>query len=177
MIKSVKGMKPTIGKDCFIAETAEVLGDVEIGSECAVWNGAILRGDIASIKIGNRSNVQDNVVIHVSRGVNTVIGDDVTIAHQSTIHACTIGDNCLIGMGTIILDHAVIGKNTILGAASFVGNNKVIPEGVLAIGAPARVVRHLTEEEIQGIKGYSARNYHNAKENYLDDPELEKSWE
>lgn len=167
MIQSVREKAPVIGKEGFIADSAEVLGEVTIGDRCIVWHGAIVRGDIASITIGDRSNVQDNAVVHVSRGVPTVIGEDVSIGHNATIHACTIGDNCLIGMGAIVLDHAVIGKNSILGAGTVVGNHKVIPEGSLVLGVPGKVVRELSAEEIEGIRDVAARNYRNAQENYL----------
>lgn len=166
-IKSVRDKMPVIGKDGFIAESAEVLGEVTIGDQCVIWHGAIVRGDIASITIGNRSNVQDNAVVHVSRGVPTVIGEDVSIGHNATAHACTIGDNCLIGMGATILDHAVIGRNSILGAGTVVGNGKVIPEGSLVLGVPGKVVRALSAEEIEGIRDVARRNYRNALENHI----------
>ena len=167
MIKSVREKTPLIGKDGFIAESAEVLGEVIIGDQCIVWHGAIVRGDIASITIGDRSNVQDNAVIHVSRGVPTVIGEDVSIGHNATIHACTIEDNVLVGMGATVLDHAVIGRNSILGAGTVVGNGKVIPEGSLVLGVPGKVVRELSVDEIEGIRDVAARNYRNFCENYL----------
>lgn len=166
-IKSVREKSPVIGKDGFIAESAEVLGEVIIGDQCVVWHGAIVRGDIASITIGDRSNVQDNAVVHVSRGVPTVIGEDVSIGHNATIHACTIEDNVLVGMGAVVLDHAVIGKNSILGAGTVVGNGKVIPEGSLVLGVPGKVIRGLSAEEIEGIRDVARRNYRNATENYL----------
>ena len=167
MIQSVREKTPVIGKDGFIAESAEVLGEVTIGDECVVWHGAIIRGDIASITIGHRSNVQDNAVVHVSRGVPAVIGEDVSIGHNATVHACTIGDNVLVGMGATVLDHAVIGKNSILGAGTVVGNGKVIPEGSLVLGVPGKVIRALSDEEIEGIRDVARRNYRNALENYI----------
>lgn len=167
MIEKIGDYEPEIGENCFIANTATILGDVEISDNVAIWFGAVIRGDLAKIKIGRGSNIQDNSVVHVSKDVPTTIGNYVTIAHGSVIHACTVGDNCLIGIKSVILDHAEIGENTIIGAMSFVGNGKKIPSGVMAVGVPAKVIRELTQMEIESLKGYAERNYKNAKEKYL----------
>jgi carbonic anhydrase/acetyltransferase-like protein (isoleucine patch superfamily) len=168
MIEKIGDSAPKIGENCFIANTATILGDVEISDNVAIWFGTVIRGDLAKIKIGKGSNIQDNSVVHVSKGVPTTIGNYVTVAHGAVIHACTVGDNCLIGIKSVILDHAEIGENTIIGAMSFVGNGKKIPPGVMAVGVPAKVIRELTQTEIESLKGYAERNYKNAKENYLD---------
>ncbi|MEI8216336.1 MAG: gamma carbonic anhydrase family protein [Eubacteriales bacterium] len=168
MIEKIGDRVPKIGKDCFIANTAMILGDVEISDNVAIWFGAVIRGDLAKIIIGRGTNIQDNSVVHVSKDVPTTIGNNVTIAHGSVIHACTVGDNCLIGIKSVILDHAEIGENSIIGAMSFVGNGKKIPSGVMAVGVPAKVIRELTQMEIESLKGYAERNYKNAKDNYLN---------
>jgi len=169
MIKELKGINPKIGEDTFVAETAVIIGDVEIGKNSSIWYGCVIRGDISRIKIGDNSNIQDNSVIHVSRQVPTNIGNNVTIGHGAIIHGCTIGDNCLIGMNSVIMDNVKIGNNTIVGAMSLISKGKTIPEGVLVMGNPAKIIRDLTEEEIIEISLYSSRNYDNAKENYSSD--------
>ena len=168
MIEKIGDYEPKIGENCFIANTATILGDVEISDNVAIWFGAVIRGDLAKIKIGRGTNIQDNSVVHVSKDVPTTIGSYVTVAHGAVIHACSVGDNCLIGIKSVILDHAEIGENTIIGAMSFVGNGKKIPAGVMAVGVPAKVIRELTQMEIESLKGYAERNYKNAKDNYLN---------
>jgi carbonic anhydrase/acetyltransferase-like protein (isoleucine patch superfamily) len=153
MILGFAGKTPNIGERVFIAESADIIGDVTIGEDSSIWFGSILRGDISPICIGRRTNIQDGTVIHVARGSNDpmLIGNDVSIGHHSTIHACTIEDCCLIGMGSIILDGAVIAKNSIIGAGSLVTSKKVFPSRSLILGSPAVVVRPLTDEEVQSI--------------------------
>lgn len=158
MLKTIKGKSPDIDGSCFVAETADVLGDVRVGKNSSVWYKAVLRGDDNYIQIGENSNIQDNTVIHVAENFPTLIGDNVTIGHSAIIHACTVGNNCLIGMGAIILDGAEIGDETIIGAGSIVASGKRIPSGVLALGMPAKVIRELTEEEKQSLKA-SADKY------------------
>lgn len=147
------GVMPKIHKRTYIAKTAQIIGNVTIGEHSSVWYGAVIRGDDMPITIGIGSNIQDNSVLHITpplRGVS--IGDYVSIGHSSIIHGCNIGDNCLIGMGSIIMDGAIIGDNTVIGAGSIVTENKEIPSGVLALGRPAKVIRTLTEDELKGIK-------------------------
>ncbi|SDK56263.1 gamma carbonic anhydrase family protein [Natronincola ferrireducens] len=158
MIKALKEKKPSIHESCFIAETADIIGDVTIGEGSSIWYKAVLRGDDNYIKIGKSTNIQDGSVVHISHLYPTIIGDNITIGHSAIIHACRIGNNVLIGMGTIILDGAEIGEETIIGAGSLVPPGKKIPSGVLAIGSPAKVVRELTEEEKIGIRT-SAESY------------------
>lgn len=158
MIKELKGMKVEIKESTFVAENAAVVGDVKIGENSSIWYGVCIRSDMDKTIIGNNTNIQENSTVHNDFGIPTNIGNSVTIGHNSIIHGCTIKDNVLIGMGSIILNGAVIGENTIIGAGSLVTQNKVIPSGVLCMGSPAKVVRELTKEEIESIKE-SAKHY------------------
>ncbi len=152
MIVPLKDKRPTIDKSAFIFESADIVAEVTIGKNCSVWCNATMRGDIAPIALGEGSNVQDNACIHVNTDMPTIIGKDVTIAHSAVIHGCTIGDNCLIGMGAIVLNEAVIADNSIVGAGALVTERKVFPPNSLIIGSPAKAVRLLTDEEIEGIR-------------------------
>jgi carbonic anhydrase/acetyltransferase-like protein (isoleucine patch superfamily) len=167
MIGKIGDIAPKIGENSFVAETATVLGDVEIADHSAVFFGVVIRGDLAKVTIGSYTNIQDNSVIHLSKNVPTQIGNHVTVGHCAVLHGCTIGDNCLIGIKSVIMDHAEIGENTIVGAMTFIGKGKKFPPGVMIVGIPARVVRPLTTEEIDSIKGYADRNQQNVKMNYL----------
>lgn len=140
-----------IDKTVFVADGAKVIGDdIEIGAQSNVWYNAVIRSDDGEfVHIGERTNVQDLTMIHTSPGASTTIGDGVTIGHSCIIHGCTVGDNALIGMGTILLDGCNIGKNTIIGAGSLVTKNTIIPDGSMAFGRPAKVIRELTEDEIE----------------------------
>ncbi len=142
-------------KDVFVAPTAVVTGDVTLSEGCSVWHGAVLRGDEDAIVLGPRTNVQDNAVIHVSAGHPTVLGAGVTVGHGAIVHGCTVGDNTLIGMGSIVLDGASIGSNCIVGAGALVKKGDCIPDGCVVIGMPARIARKMTEDDI-------AANRHNA---------------
>lgn len=133
------------------AEGSRIIGDVTFGQDCSVWYNAVIRGDTASIKTGDRVNIQDNCVVHADPGTPVTIGNDVTVGHGAIIHGCSIGNNCLIGMGSIIMNHAVISDNCIVAAGALVSEGKVIPEGSLVMGIPAAIVRQLSEEEIQRI--------------------------
>ncbi len=152
MIVPLRDKRPKIHKSAFIFGSADIVAEVNIGENCSVWCNATLRGDLAPITLGDGSNVQDNACIHVNTGMPTVIGKDVTIAHTAIIHGCTIGDTCLIGMGAIILNEAVIQENSIVGAGALVTARKVFPPNSLIIGSPAKAVRQLTAEEIEGIR-------------------------
>lgn len=142
----------------FIAPSADIIGDVTLGTGANIWFGAVLRGDDNTITIGENSNIQDNVVVHVDARHPVCVGNNVTVGHRAMIHGCTLHDNTLIGIGATVLDGAIIGKNTLIGAHTLVGEGKEIPEGVLVLGAPARVVRPLTQEQIQYL-ALSARHY------------------
>ncbi|ADL07353.1 gamma carbonic anhydrase family protein [Thermosediminibacter oceani] len=152
MIQDFKGKRPDIHQSCFIAPTADIIGDVTVGENSSVWHRAVLRGDINSIKIGANSNIQDGTVIHVAEEHPVTIGDYVTVGHSAILHGCTIKDNALIGMGAIVLDGAVVGEGALVGAGSLVPEGKEIPPYSLAIGIPAKVVRQLTREQIEKIK-------------------------
>ncbi|MFD2828955.1 gamma carbonic anhydrase [Corticicoccus populi] len=147
MILDYNGSTPQIHKSAFIAPNATVIGDVEIAENASVWFGSVLRGDIAPIKIGRNSNVQDLSVLHESTDMPLIIGDNVTVGHKVTLHSCTIRDNALIGMDSTVLDGAVIGENAFIGAGSLVTPGTEIPADSMAFGRPARVVRELTEED------------------------------
>lgn len=135
-------------KSVFIAPGAIVLGDVTIGEDVGIWYHATIRADRAPITIGNRSNVQDNAVVHVDEGYGVTIGENVTIGHGAIIHGCSVGDNSLIGMGAIIMNGAQIGQNCIVGAGALVTQNMVVPDNSLILGNPAKVKREVTEEEV-----------------------------
>lgn len=136
-------------KQVFIAPGAYVGGDVTLGNQIGIWYNAVVRGDSGSITIGDKSNVQDNCTIHTDPGYNVVIGEKVTIGHNAIVHGCTIGDNTIVGMGSILLNGAVIGKNCIIGAGALVTGKTVIPDNSLAFGNPAKVIRQLTDDEIE----------------------------
>lgn len=144
-----KGFKPRIGNRVYLAEGSVLMGDVEIGDDSSVFFNAVLRADLAEIRIGERTNIQDNASVHLSTGVGVHVGNDVIVGHNAILHACTIDDNVLIGMGAIIMDGAHIKSNCIVGAGALVSQGKEFPEGSLIVGSPAHVVRELTEEEIR----------------------------
>ena len=139
------------GKNVFIHERAYVTGDVTLGDNANVWCGASIRGDLAPVIIGRNTSVQDNVTIHVGSGTPAVLGDDVSVGHNAVVHGCTVGNNVIVGMGSVILDGAKIGDNCIIGAATLITKNKEIPAGSMVYGNPYRIVRRLSEEEIRGI--------------------------
>src|SRR5215831_14182992 len=145
------GKKPRLGKSVFIAKTATVIGDVTLGAHSSVWYGAVLRGDINRIVVGHHSNVQDNAVLHLADKFPCVLGNWVTVGHSAVVHACKVGDEVLVGMGAVILDGAVIGRQSIIGAKALVTQGSRIPPGSLVLGAPAKVVRALTQKERLGL--------------------------
>jgi len=150
---ALKGIAPTLGKGTFVAPTASVIGDVVLGDESSLWFGTVVRGDVFPIRIGARTNVQDNAVVHVTGGkAATTVGDDVTIGHIALIHGCTIGNRCLIGMGSILLDGAVIEDDCLVAAGSLVPPRMRIPTRSLVMGRPARVVRVLDTGDLEHIR-------------------------
>ncbi len=173
MIHNYLDLTPTIGKDSWIAPSADVIGDVKMGEDCSIWFGCVVRGDVHKIVIGDRVNVQDLSMIHVthykkadkSDGNPTIIEDDVTIGHRVMLHGCTIKKACLIGMSCTILDGAVIGEESIVGANSLVTKNKIYPPRSLIMGSPAKVVRTLSDEEVAELYA-SASRYVKFKNNY-----------
>jgi carbonic anhydrase/acetyltransferase-like protein (isoleucine patch superfamily) len=173
MILNYKDLKPKIGSNSWIAPSADVIGDVTMGKECSIWFGCVVRADVHKIEIGDRVNVQDLSMIHVthykkadkSDGNPTIIEDDVTIGHRVMLHGCTIKKACLIGMSCTILDGAVIGEESIVGANSLVTKNKTFPPRSLILGSPAKVVRSLTDEEVEELYA-SALRYVEFKNGY-----------
>lgn len=152
MILDYKGSTPQIHESAFIAPNATVIGDVEIGDQSSVWFGTVLRGDIAPIRIGSRTNIQDLSILHETPDMPLVIEDNVTVGHKVTLHSCTIRENALIGMDSTVLDGAVIGENAFIGAGSLVTPGTEIPANTMAFGRPARVVRDLTDEDLEEMK-------------------------
>ena len=159
MIFSFKKKMPVISSTAFIADSAQVVGDVKVGENSSIWFNAVVRGDVNYIHIGHRSNIQDGCVLHVARKqYPLIIGNDVTVGHNVTLHACIVNSRCLIGMGAVVMDGSEIGEDSIIGAGSLVTPNTSIPPKMLAVGSPARVKRGLTSTEIAGILE-SATNY------------------
>ena len=159
MISGFLNVYPEIDESNFIAASADVIGDVRLGRGSSIWFNATVRGDVNWIRIGSESNIQDNCVVHVTNRVApTTIGDRVTVGHGAIIHGCTIQSRVLVGMGAVILDHAVIGEDSIIGARALVTQRFQVPARSLVIGSPARVIRELTEEEVASIDEY-ASNY------------------
>ena len=151
IIKKLNGHTPKFGKNCFLADNAAIIGDVEMGNDCRIWFGAVLRGDVHSIRIGNKVNIQDNATIHATyKKSPTNIGNNVSIAHNAVIHGCTIKDNVLIGMGAIVLDDAVVESNTIVAAGSVVTKGTVVESGWVYAGTPAKKMKQLGEELLKG---------------------------
>lgn len=152
MIKSYQDVEPKIDETVFVAESADIIGNVNIAKNANIWYNVVIRGDVNSITIGENTNIQDGSVVHICHDCPTIIGKNVTVGHKALIHGCKIGDNTLIGMGSIVLDNAEIGEYTLLGAGSLVPPGKTIPSGVLAMGSPARVIRELNEDEKENLK-------------------------
>ena len=151
IIKKLNGHTPKFGKNCFLADNAAIIGDVEMGDDCSIWFGAVLRGDVHSIRIGNKVIIQDNATIHATyKKSPTNIGNNVSIAHNAVIHGCTIKDNVLIGMGAIVLDDAVVESNTIVAAGSVVTKGTVVESGWVYAGTPAKKMKQLGEELLKG---------------------------
>ena len=151
IIKKLNGHTPKFGKNCFLADNAAIIGDVEMGNDCSIWFGAVLRGDVHSIRIGNKVNIQDNATIHATyKKSPTNIGNNVSIAHNAVIHGCTIKDNVLFGMGAIVLDDAVVESNTIVAAGSVVTKGTVVESGWVYAGTPAKKMKQLGEELLKG---------------------------
>lgn len=160
LIKTVRGFTPSYGERCFIAENATLIGDLVMGDECSVWYQAVIRGDVNSIRIGNQVNIQDGVVIHATyKTASTLIGNKVSIGHNAIVHGCTIKNNVLVGMGSIIMDHCVVGSNSIIAAGAVLTQNTIIPPGSIYAGIPAKKIKdidlNLQENEIERI----AQNY------------------
>lgn len=152
------GRKPRFGKGAFVAAGAVVIGDVKVGAQSSVWHNAVLRADLNRIGIGHHTNIQDNAVVHVADDQACVVGNYVTIGHSAVVHACTVGDETLIGIGAVILDGAVVGRQCIIGANALVTSGLLIPDGSLVLGSPGKVIRPLNREEKTKLK-QRARKY------------------
>ena len=168
MIHAVNGRKPKIEEEVFIAEGSKIIGDVEIKKGSSIWFNAIIRGDISSIHIGEKTNIQENSTLHVDPDIPLNIDNNVTVGHNAVLHGCTINENCIIGMGAVILNNANIGKNSIVGAGALVPEGKKIPEGSLVLGMPAKVVRDISQDEIEEIKE-SAEHYYELAQKYINE--------
>ncbi|PIQ98696.1 MAG: gamma carbonic anhydrase family protein [Nitrospinae bacterium CG11_big_fil_rev_8_21_14_0_20_45_15] len=159
MIYPFKGKTPKIDASVFIADGAKIIGDVEIGEFSSIWFNAVVRGDVNYIRIGKRTNIQDCSVLHVTRRLHPlIVGDDITIGHNVTLHACVVKDRCLIGMGAVVMDAVEVGEDSIIGAGSLVTGGTIIPPRSMVLGSPAKVKRSLTDAEVLRIKK-SAENY------------------
>jgi carbonic anhydrase/acetyltransferase-like protein (isoleucine patch superfamily) len=175
MIRSFQGVSPRIDSTAFIAETAVVIGDVTIGAQSSIWYNCVARGDVNFIRIGNRSNIQDLSMLHVTHkkhaddpGAPLIIGDDVTVGHSVTLHGCTLGNGSFIGMQAIIMDKVVVGEGALIGARSLVTEGTVIPPHTLWVGAPAKYKRDLNPDEVAWLQR-SAGNYVNYALQYMND--------
>jgi len=153
---------PTVGEGVYITKSAVVLGAVKLGKQSSVWYNAVLRGDIHEIVVGEGSNIQDNAVLHLADDFGCYIGNYVTVGHSAVVHACRVGHETLVGMGSTILDGAVVGSQCIVGANALVKQGQEIPDGSMAVGNPARVIRKLTAEERAGLKGWAMKYVSNA---------------
>ena len=173
-METYQGISPRIGSEVYIHPSASVIGDVELGDDASIWPGTVIRGDVNFICIGAGTNVQDSSVLHVSHksswdpaGTPLIIGSNVTIGHKVILHGCTIEDECLIGMGSIIMDKVIVQKHVLVGAGSLVPEGKVLESGYLYLGSPAKRVRKLTDKELEHFL-YSANHYIKLKNQYLN---------
>ena len=165
LIRAYKGISPSIHPTAFIAGGVRVVGDVQIGRDSSIWFGSIVRGDVHSIRIGERTNIQDGSILHVTKGKWALnVEDEITVGHRVTLHGCTVRSRCLIGMGAIVLDGSEIGEGAIIGAGSVVTEGTKIPPRTLALGTPARVRRNTTEDEWENAARMAKRYIHYAKE-------------
>ena len=160
IIKAVNGKSPQIPEDCYVAENATIVGDVKIGDQCSIWFNAVVRGDVNSITIGNKVNIQDGAVIHCTyQKHSTIIGNNVSIGHNAIVHGCTIHDNVLIGMGAIVMDNCVVESNAIVAAGSVITQNTVVPSGTIYAGVPARKVKDINQSDFAGEIERISNNY------------------
>lgn len=172
-IRPYKGKIPIIKDGAFVAPSADIIGDVEIGTQSGIWFGCVLRGDVAHIRVGERTNIQDGTVIHVTRnGHPTIIGSGVTIGHQALLHACKLEDSCFVGMGAIIMDDAIVESGAMVAAGALITPNKIVKKGQIWAGNPAKYFRDLTEKEAAFIK-ISEDNYVKHVEEYLEEIKYE----
>ena len=161
-IYQLDDLTPQIAATAWVADSAQVMGDVVLGDDVSVWFGTVVRGDSETITIGRGSNIQDASVLHADPGKPLIIGERVSVGHQVMLHGCTVGDETLIGIGAIVLNGAVIGKNCLVGAGSLVTEGKVFPDGCMILGSPAKAVRQLSPEQIEGLKSIAQHYIDNA---------------
>lgn len=166
-IYSFKSKTPKIGKTTFVHPDATIIGDVTIGEHCSIWPGAVLRGDLQPIVVGDYTNIQDNATVHVMSKEPTYIGNYVTVGHNAVVHCSKVGDNTLVGMGAILLGYAEIGENSVIGAGSLVTQHKKLPRNSMSFGSPVKVIRSLREDEIEALKE-SAENYCALADEYVE---------
>jgi len=160
VILPVNGIAPTFGENCFIAPNATIVGDVLIGNDCSIWFNAVVRGDVNSIRIGNKVNIQDGAVLHCTyQKTKVTLGNNVSIGHNAIVHGCTVHDNVLIGMGAIVMDNCEIGSNTIIAAGAVVTEGTKVPSGCIYAGVPAKKVKDISQELISGEIDRIANNY------------------
>ncbi|MBK6644042.1 MAG: gamma carbonic anhydrase family protein [Bacteroidia bacterium] len=160
LILPVRGILPVFGKDCYLADNATITGEVIMGDECSVWFNAVVRGDVNTITIGNRVNIQDQAVIHCTyQKTATLIGNNVSIGHAAIVHGCTVEDNVLIGMGAIVMDNAVIGANSMIAAGAVVLENTIVEPGSIWAGVPAKKVKQMTPEHFKEFNERISKNY------------------
>lgn len=160
LILPVNGISPQLGENCFVAPNATIVGDVVMGNDCSVWFNAVIRGDVNSIRIGNKVNIQDGAVLHCTYQKTKVnLGNNVSIGHNAIVHGCTVHDNVLIGMGAIVMDNCEIGSNTIIAAGAVVTEGTIVPSGCIFAGVPAKKVKDISEELIHGEIDRIANNY------------------
>lgn len=157
-IYELEGVSPQIPDSAWVADSAEVMGDVVLGEQVSLWFGVVVRGDTAAIRVGAQTNIQDLSVLHADVGMPLTIGSGVTVGHKAMLHGCSVGDDSLIGIGAVVLNGAKIGKGCLVGAGSLVTEDKEFPDGSMIMGTPAKVVRQLTPEQLQGLRD-SARHY------------------
>lgn len=160
IILPVKNVHPKLGQNCFVAPNATIVGDVEMGDDCSIWFNAVVRGDVNSIRIGNKVNIQDGAVIHCTYKKTTVVlGNNVSVGHNAIVHGCKVDDNVLIGMGAIVMDNCEIGSNTIIAAGAVVTEGTKVPSGCIYAGVPAKKIKDISEELIYEEIGRIAKNY------------------
>lgn len=160
VILPVEGVFPQFGNDCFIAPNATIVGDVIMGNECSIWFNAVIRGDVNSIRLGNKVNVQDGAVLHATyQKTKTIVGNNVSIGHNALVHGCTLHDNVLIGMGSIVMDNAVVHSNSIIAAGAVVLEGTIVEAGSIYAGVPAKKVKDISQELISGEINRIANNY------------------
>lgn len=163
MIQPYQNHRPQVGKNVRVHDTAVIVGRVALGDDVNLWPGAVLRGDMDAIRVGNRTNIQDGSVFHTDTGYPAVIGEDCVVGHQACVHACTVGNRCLVGIRSVILTGAKIGDECVIGAGAVVTEGKVIPPRSLVLGVPGKVVRPITDEEVKGIL-HGVREYLHLRE-------------